>query len=65
MEIHIWQARTDKNVSLEELSDETGISLGALSNYENGKRYPRIDQLEKIAEVLEVTISDLYDSRYK
>ncbi len=65
MEIHIWQARTDKNVSLEELSDGTGISIGALSNYENGKRYPRIDQLEKIAEALKVTISDLYDSSYK
>ncbi len=65
MEIHIWQARTDRSVSLEELSKQTGISIGALSNYENGKRYPRLDQLETIAAALKITISDLYESRYK
>ncbi len=36
-------------MSLVKLSQLTGISKSALSNYENGHRYPSIEQLERIA----------------
>lgn len=65
MHVIIWEVRTDKKITLQELSRMTGISKGALSNYENGIRYPRIDQLEKIAKSLKVKIGDLYESSYK
>ena len=65
MKLRIWEERTKKNVSLTQLSMRTGISKGALDNYENGKRYPNIEQLERIAKALHTTISDLYESDYK
>ena len=65
MKLRIWEERTKKNVSLTQLSMRTGISKGTLDNYENDKRYPNIEQLERIAKALHTTISDLYESDYK
>ena len=45
MIINIWQIRTERKMSLVKLSQLTGISKSALSNYENGYRYPNIEQL--------------------
>ena len=65
MKLRIWEERTKKNISLAQLSMRTGISKGALDNYENGKRYQNIEQMERIAKALHTTISDLYESDYK
>lgn len=65
MVIKIWELRTEKGITLSKLSAMTGISVGALSNYENSKREPTITQLEKIAKALNTTISNLYESDYK
>lgn len=65
MKILIWQARTKKGISLTELSRRTGISKGALDNYENELRSPTINQLEKIAKALGTSITNLFESPYK
>lgn len=65
MNLLIWQARTSKNISLIELSKLTGISKSALSNYENGKRYPNMLQMEIIAKALNIKLNDLFQSEYK
>ena len=65
MTIIIWKARTEKGISLMELSRRTGISKSALNNYENGKRHPNLLQLELIAKALDTSISNLYESEYK
>ena len=65
MTINIWKARTEKGISLMELSRRTGISKSALNNYENGKRQPNLLQLELIAKALDTSISNLYESEYK
>lgn len=65
MIIKIWEARTKKGITLVELSRRTGISKSALNNYENGKRFPDMLQMEKIAAALDTSISNLYDSSYK
>ena len=52
-------------MSLVKLSQLTGISKSALSNYENGYRYPNIEQLERIAVALNTSIASLYESPYK
>jgi DNA-binding Xre family transcriptional regulator len=65
MEIKIWEERAKRNISLLELERRTGISKSALNNYENGKRYPTLQQMEKIAIALNTSISNLYESRYK
>lgn len=65
MKLRIWEERTKRRVSLKQLSMHTGISKSALDNYENGKRYPTIEQLERIAKALHTNISNLYDSDFK
>jgi transcriptional regulator with XRE-family HTH domain len=45
MELLIWKKRNEINMKLEELSRLTGISTSALSNYENGLRYPNMKQI--------------------
>lgn len=65
MEIKTWHIRDRKGVSLEKLSEMTGISKSTLNNIENGKVSPKIIQLELIAKALNVHINDLFESEYK
>lgn len=65
MKILTWQARNNKNITLVKLSRLTGISKSTLNNIENERVSPTIKQLEIIAKVLGVKISDLYESQYK
>ena len=65
MVVKIWEVRSKKGISLRELERRTGISKSALNNYENGKRYPDLLQIEKIAIALNTSISNLYESDYK
>ena len=63
--ILIEQVKTEKGVSLSQLANKTGIPLSTLRDYEKEKYSPRIDRVEKIAIALDVTISDLFESKYK
>ena len=65
MVMNIWKIRAARKMTLAELSELTGISKSALSNYENGYRYPTIEQLERIATALNTSISSLYESKQK
>ncbi len=65
MEILTWQARTQKNMTLKELSAMTGISKTTLNYIENGITSPTLRQLEAIAQALDVKMTDLFDSPYK
>lgn len=65
MTLRIWEARKKKGISLKELERRTGISKSALNYYENGIRYPDLQQLERIAAALDTSISNLYESPYK
>lgn len=48
--------RTQKKITLERLSKETGLSVGFLSQFERGLTSIAIDTLEKIAAVFDVEI---------
>ncbi|MES0412622.1 helix-turn-helix transcriptional regulator [Anaerostipes caccae] len=65
MEVRTWHARHNKNITLKQLQDLTGITKTALNDIENGKKSPTLDQLEKIAKALNVRITDLFISKYK
>ena len=65
LEILTWQARNNKNISLRQLAELTGISKSTLHNIENGKNSPTLDELEIIASSLNVHITDLFNSDYK
>lgn len=52
--------RRNEKLTRQQLADATGMSLMAITYIENGKRWPRISSLEKIAKVLDVSIGDLF-----
>jgi len=47
------------NLSIEELSKRTFISIDELENFENGSKMPSFSQIEKIANALTINIRDL------
>lgn len=65
MKILTWQARTEKRLTLVQLAAMTGISKSTLNNIENGKTSPTLDELEAIAEALNLRITDLFESERK
>ena len=63
MEIHenIKRIRKVKNISQKELANRLNISPQNLAQYENGKRKPKIETLNRIATALGVNVTDLMD----
>ncbi|MHA4990548.1 helix-turn-helix domain-containing protein [Cetobacterium somerae] len=53
--------RKEKNLSLEELSLQTGVSKAMLSQIENGKSNPTVSTLWKISTALKVSFSFFID----
>lgn len=62
MEVFLWQARTSKGMNLIELAKRTGISKTRLNDIENGRKSPKIEELEWVCEVLDVYLEDLFSS---
>ncbi len=48
-----------RNMSLQDLADQVGLNKMAISNYENGKREPKLDICQKIADALNVSLAML------
>lgn len=65
MKILIWEVRKEKNLTLMQLEKLSGISKTTLNYIENGKRSPKLEQLEKIAIVLNVRMTDLFELEYR
>jgi len=51
---NIFKARTARGLTMDQLAERTGISQSQLSRFESGKREPRVADLMKIAEALDV-----------
>lgn len=60
----IKQIRNSKNMSLEELSKKSGISLTELSNIENNKCKPTVVTIKKISKAFDYDYDKLYDYLY-
>lgn len=52
----IKELRIKNGLSQTELADKTGVSEQAISFYENGKRHPKIETWQKIANVLNTSV---------
>ncbi|WP_164906379.1 helix-turn-helix domain-containing protein [Lactiplantibacillus plantarum] len=48
-------ARKAKNMSIVSLAKQSGLSVSSISAYENNKRQPKIESLQKISKVLGVS----------
>jgi len=57
--------RTDKRLSLKELSKRTGLSASYLNEIENGKKYPKSDKILILAEALGEKYEDLISLELK
>lgn len=55
----IKEARQERGLSQEELAQIINSTKSAISRYESGKRQPRLDQLRRIANALNVTVGFL------
>ncbi len=58
---NIKQKRMNKDLTQEELAKELFVTRQCISRWELGKTLPDINNIERIAEVLECTINDLID----
>lgn len=55
----IYKIRTGLNLSQKEFAEKIGASQSAINYWENGKRQPRLEQLQKIADTLNIDIGML------
>ena len=53
--------RRQKDLTQEQLAEAVGISIEFLSNLERGVNAPSFETLEKLADILQVPVRDLFD----
>ncbi len=58
----IKQLRIDKGISQKEMASNIGIPVSTYSNYENDYREPKAEIINRIANALDIEISDLLKS---
>ena len=58
----IKSLRTGKKYTLKQLSEESGLSIGFLSQLERGMSSIAIDSLAKLAEIFEVPLASFFDA---
>lgn len=56
---HLKNLRKEKNMTQVELSEKTGITSRQIQKYESSAARPRLEQAQKIAEVLDVSVDEL------
>ncbi len=57
--LKLKKLRTDKKLSLQQLSDMSGVSVSYMNEIENGKKYPKPDKITELAKALETTYDSL------
>lgn len=53
------ELRINKGMTQRELANKTNVTYGAIGLYETGKRFPRREQLEELADFFNVSIDYL------
>src|SRR3954465_8588298 len=57
--LKLKKLRTDKKLSLQQLSDMSGVSVSYMNEIENGRQYPKPDKINELAKALETTYDSL------
>ena len=57
----IKQLRKNKKMSQKELAQKTGLSIGSIQGYEQGRYNPKLETVLKIADALEISPNVFYD----
>ena len=61
----IKELRKSKKVSQKELAQKTGLSIGSIQGYEQGRYNPKLEAIVKIAGALGVDLKVFYDDLSK
>lgn len=56
---NLRRLRKERKLSMDALAEKAGTSKQVLSRYENGERVPKISMVQKLADALGVSISEL------
>ncbi len=57
--LKLKKLRTDKKLTLQQLSDMSGVSVSYMNEIESGKKYPKPDKITELAKALETTYDQL------
>ncbi len=57
--LKLKQLRLDKNLSLNDLSKKSGLSLSYINEIEKGKKYPKADKIIALAQAMDVAYDSL------
>lgn len=60
---NIKAKRTEKNISMEELSGIVGVSKMTISRYESGKKIPELYNAIRLAKALGTTVEELAETQ--
>lgn len=60
MELRLKEILAERGITLKDFAKESGISASNLSNYINGNISPTLDTLNKIANYLQVELTELF-----
>ncbi len=63
LSLKIRRLRNKKGYSLKELAKKSGLSHSYLNEIEKGKKYPKTEKLKKLAEALEVEVTELVKAK--
>ena len=63
--INLKRYMQEKGKSRKEVSEALGVSYYTFSDWVNGKKYPRMDKVEKLANYFGVLKSDLIEDKQK
>lgn len=61
----IREVRKSLKMTMDQFGERIGVTKSTISNIENGKTSPTMNQMEQLAAGLQITISDLFESDYK
>ena len=65
MKILLGDIMYRKKITVRQLSMLSGIPKSTIHNIVNEKHSPTMDNMEKLAAALKISISDIYESPYK
>lgn len=60
--LSIKNARLKKGYSQENVADSLGVGISTISRFESGKLIPNAEQISTLCDILEIYVSDLFDS---
>ena len=63
--LKIKEIRKNKKLTQKQVADELGVKVSTFSGYETGHSKPDIEKLQKLSEIFEVSIDELFNGEFE